>query len=219
MTDTPTRSPDSSTYDDVDPITAVLRAWTEPWPNMEWREICMQDVRETNPALAAALDRLVKMSYSSKTILEHLGRPPANPSIQAESPPDVSPAVEPEPAEADVEVTAPADDDLRPSLVTLPEPDAAEFDPAGKTVEEIGVRAQEASLRLQAWGRRGTYREAADRESELRTALIVNLYNRDSITQQQIADMVGVSPWRITQILNAHYERLRESVRQGRKIS
>jgi DNA-directed RNA polymerase specialized sigma subunit len=101
----------------------------------------------------------------------------------------------------------------------MPAVDDAEFVIEGKTVEEIGVRGREASIRLQAWGRRNGYREAAAREADLRMRLIVDLYHRDGITQQMIADMFGISPWRITQILNVHYERLHNerTAKKGRK--
>lgn len=241
MTDTPTRS-----YDDLDPITAVIRAWTDPWPNMDWRELCMQDIRETNAALATALDRLVEMSGSVDSILGRLGR-----TIDAVTVPptemerrDLANAHRDEVVEgsgvpieprklgtvAPEEVVILDDDGAaefitldgrRTALVTLPDVDDSEFDPTDKTIEEIGARGREASLRLQAWGRRGAYREAAEREANLRTRLILNLYHRDGVTQHQIAEMLGISSWRITQILNVHYERLRdeESARRGRKAS
>jgi len=44
---------------DLDPVAAVVAAWTAEWPDKHWQEDSIQYLRDIFPALTAALDRLV----------------------------------------------------------------------------------------------------------------------------------------------------------------
>jgi hypothetical protein len=47
-------------YDGLEPLDAVIKAWTEPGPHPAWHEETKRVVRDAMPLLARALDRLTE---------------------------------------------------------------------------------------------------------------------------------------------------------------
>lgn len=58
MTTTPTTRAGLEQYDDLQAVTAVILAWTEPGPHPAWHEDNRADLRRAMPVLGRALDRL-----------------------------------------------------------------------------------------------------------------------------------------------------------------
>ena len=58
MADTPITPDAIRQYDNLDPLEAVVRAWTDPGPHRNWHAGAAGDVRETMPLLGRGLDRL-----------------------------------------------------------------------------------------------------------------------------------------------------------------
>ena len=46
-------------YDGLEPLDAVIKAWTEEGPHPAWHEETKRAVRDAMPLLARALDRLI----------------------------------------------------------------------------------------------------------------------------------------------------------------
>lgn len=197
-------------YDNLDPVAAVVAAWTTTWSDQAWQQDCYRWVRDVMPALAEALDRLAIQELREEP--EPVIVSPSEPEqLEPESQPESEPEAEPEPEAAEIMC-------YRDHLI-LCEYDSASVDDEWldqemnpefpkMTVEDLGARARRATERMRVWGRRAAYKASMEREHELRDKIIVYLNDMDNVTQRKIAEMVGLSVNRITMLIGYYYDRL-----------
>lgn len=231
MTDPQPYDPyDASQYDDLDTYAAVIYAWTDQWPDPDWRTTCMKEVRDLMPALARSLDRLVSRYEAVQASLSSRDVPRGLPLLD-QQPTDVTEDVvealveealidEMMEAGEEVEVVGPPqptyEEHLMLSNYDLAEDNddwlAREVNPdiPTMTIEELSARARRATARLALWRRRGPERDSAKREAAVREKIIIALNNRDGLSQRDIGEMVGVTSGRIAQIVGRYYNRLKE---------
>jgi len=199
---------------DLDPVAAVVAAWTAEWPDKHWQEDSIQYLRDIFPALTAALDRLVASREPEEAPRPELsGRQevfgfklPAAPvtTQMLDTLHRITSTVPP------VEFSVPFEDEPEPE----PELEASQleplddFDPDDKTIDEVKERARVATTRIQAWGRQRSLEKSVFHERELRLKLVVWLNNRTDVTQREIAEAIGVSVGRVTQLIAEHYNRV-----------
>lgn len=187
-------------FDELEPLAAVLATWTAQADHPLLGNFA--GVRTGFPALAHALDRFANDYELSDAPAPEIGTVSAETirlveqatSLRVNEAPSVP--YEDEPTQDG--------QDSPTHFVT----DAAQYDTKDKSLEEIAERARLATERLRAWGRKRAYREAAAEEAALRLRLIVYLNNRDEMTQRKIADAIGVSVARVTQLVGDFYNRL-----------
>lgn len=188
-------------FDELEPLAAVLATWTSQADNPLLGNYAT--VRTGFPALAHALDRFAE-EYELND-----GPPPEVGSVSAETIRLIEQATSLRVNEAP---SVPYEDEENQASVadTSTEfiTDAAKYDLRDKSLDELAERARVATERLRSWGRKRAYRTAAEQEAALRLKLIVFLNNRDEMTQKKIADLIGVSVARVTQLIGEYYNRL-----------
>ena len=185
-------------FDELDPLAAVLSTWTAQLDNPLLGNFA--GVRTGFPALAHALDR-----FANDYELDEASAP----EIGTVSPETIRIIEQATSLRVQEAPSVPYEDEERKddspaAFIT----DAAHYQTGGKSLEEIAERARLATERLRSWGRKRAYREASAEEAALRLRLVVHLNNRDEMTQRKIADMIGVSVARVTQLVGEYYNRL-----------
>lgn len=193
-------------FDDLDALAAVLSAWDAQKDNPLMGNFAA--VRTGFPVLAHSLDRLV-------SVMNQPDEAPAVDTIEFPISQETADLIRAATSlhfseaasvldEGDGEESKPSTEDDLADFVT----DAAQFEVRGKSNEEIADRARLATDRLRSWGRKRAYRKAAIEEAALRLRLVVFLNNRDEMTQKKIAEAIGVSVARVTQLVGEYYNRL-----------
>lgn len=188
-------------FDELDPLAAVLSTWTAQADNPLLGNFTA--VRTGFPALAHALDR-----FANDYELDEAPSPEVG-AVSAETVKLIEQATS---LRAGQDFSVPyedeekdqVDDDSPTRFIT----DAASYSIGNRPLEEIAERARLATERLRSWGRKRAYREASVEEAALRLRLVVHLNNRDEMTQKKIADLIGVSVARVTQLVGEYYNRL-----------
>ena len=184
-------------FDELDPLAAVLATWTAQADHPLLGNFAA--VRTGFPALAHALDRFANDYELDEASAPEIGTVSADTirlieqatSLRVEEAPSV-----------------PYEDEEDNGSSTAFITDAARYSTNGKSLEEVAERARVATERLRSWGRKRAYREAAIEEAALRLRLVVYLNNRDEMTQKKIAELIGVSVARVTQLVGEYYNRL-----------
>lgn len=188
-------------FDELDPLAAVLSTWQAQADHPLLGNFA--SVRTSFPALAHALDRFASDYELDEAPPPEIGTVSEETirliqkatSLRVQEAPSV-----PDEDEENVE----GGEDLATEFIT----DAKQFDIRNKSLEEIGERARVATERLRGWGRKRAYRAAAEQEAALRLKLVVWLNNRNEMTQKMIAEQIGVSVARVTQLIGEYYNRL-----------
>lgn len=188
-------------FDELDPLAAVLSTWQAQADHPLLGNFAA--VRTSFPALAHALDR-----FASDYELDEAA-PPETGTVSDETIRLIQKATSLRVQEApsvpyEEEKDAEQEETLAAEFIT----DAKQFDVRNKSLEEIGERARVATERLRGWGRKRAYRAAAEQEAALRLKLVVFLNNRNEMTQKKIAEQIGVSVARVTQLIGEYYNRL-----------
>ena len=183
-------------FDELDPLAAVLATWTAQADNPLLGNFAA--VRTGFPALAHALDRFANDYELDEALPPDVGTVSADTIRLIEQATSLRVEEAPSVPYEDEDNGSPA------AFIT----DAARYSPSGKSLEEIAERARLATERLRSWGRKRAYREAAVEEAALRLRLVVYLNNRDEMTQRKIAELIGVSVARVTQLVGEYYNRL-----------
>lgn len=177
-------------FDELEPLAAVLATWTSQVDNPLLGNYAT--VRTGFPALAHALDRFANDYELSDA---------PSPEIATVSPETIRFIEQATSLHVDESPSVPSEEEVFTT-------DAAQYEVKGKSLEEVAERARVATERLRSWGRKRAYREASGEEAQLRLRLVVYLNNRDEMTQKKIAELIGVSVARVTQLVGEYYNRL-----------